>query len=119
MAALIAIAMAVLSGAMYEVGHALHPDYAGEQAQVLADNVSEEIQASASHDPSMQAKLDSVGTKTWTQNVTVDNQTATANITVTASGSIAWIDVTVNGASARAFASLNAHSVAPGSVVGG
>lgn len=115
----ISIGLGALGGAAYEVGHAVHPNYAQEQAQTIADNVSEEIQAAARCDTSMQSKLDWVGSKTWTQTVTVDNTSTTATITANASGALAWIDVSVNGESARTFAPLTSNTVCPGSTVTG
>ncbi len=114
---ILSLALTGFSGVSYSVAHWLHPNYAYEQAERIANNTAAEIDAAALYDSTLQSKADAGGAKSWTENVTVDNQTATATILVTPNGSIATVDVSVYNYTARALASLTARSIAPGSTI--
>ena len=105
----------VIGAAAWYYGYATHPRYTHEAAQRLAEVVATKVRQGAVADPTIQAYVDGLGVKTWTQTVTVEGEQKTATVTVTPQGSNVAVDVSIPGDDpVRVYASLMANGPAPG-----
>ena len=105
----------VIGAAAWYYGFATHPRYTHEAAQRLAEVVASKVRQGAVADPTIQAYIDGLGVKTWTQTVTVEGAQKTATVTVTPQGSNVAVDVSIPGDDqVRVYASLMANGPAPG-----